>query len=105
MANGFSIFKMILEIPDEDTQRKLAAANNNSFSSTDDNTFKQINKKCFTIEQLIEIIRLFNIDDDKLEMIKYVYDFSYETDRFYEFSSILTFSSTKKELDAFLVDK
>lgn len=66
---------------------------------------KQIQKKCFTLEQLTEVVKLFTMDDDRLEMIMYLYDYSYQKDRFYELRGLLTFSSTKKEFDEFLVDK
>ena len=66
---------------------------------------KYIQKKCLTIEQLKEIIPIFSMDDDKLEMIKYMYDYSYQQNRFYEFRGLLTFNSTQKELDEFLVEK
>ncbi|PWL29405.1 MAG: hypothetical protein DCO96_06475 [Fluviicola sp. XM-24bin1] len=66
---------------------------------------KHIQKKCFTIEQMKEIIPIFSMDDDKLEMIKYMYEYSYQQNRFYEFRGLLTFNSTQKELDEFLVGK
>ncbi len=83
-------------------------------TSIDDQTFaddqmemakKHIQKKCFTIEQMKAIIPIFSMDDDKLEMIKYMYDYSYQQNRFYEFRGLLTFNSTQKELDGFLVGK
>lgn len=66
---------------------------------------KLITKKCFTIEQLKEIVPIFSMDDDKLDAIKYLYNYSYQQNRFYEFRSFLTFSSTQKELDTFLIDR
>ena len=87
---------------------------NNIKTSIDDQSFaddqmemakKHIQKKCFTIEQMKEIIPIFSMDDDKLEMIKYMYDYSYQQNRFYEFRGLLTFNSTQKELDEFLVGK
>lgn len=83
-------------------------------TSIDDQTFaddqiemakKYIQKKCFTIEQMKAIIPIFSMDDDKLEMIKYMYDYSYQQNRFYEFRGLLTFNSTQKELDEFLIGK
>jgi tetratricopeptide (TPR) repeat protein len=83
-------------------------------TSIDDQTFsddqmemakKHIQKKCFTIEQMKQIVNIFNMDDDKLEMIKYLYDYSHQQNRFYEFRSLLTFNGTQKELDEFLVNK
>lgn len=111
---------------EEVNQLKQAFANANSICTTEENEFnhiktsiddqsfadeqmdmakKYIQKKCFTIEQMKEIIPIFSMDDDKLEMIKYMYEYSYQQNRFYEFRSLLTFNSTQKELDEFLVGK
>ena len=65
----------------------------------------RMNKKCFTVEQMKEMVKVFNMDNDKLTVIKYLYKYSYEQNRFYEFRTILTFNSTQKKLDAFLVSK
>ena len=82
--------------------------------SIDDKTFaddqmemakKHIQKKCFNIEQMKKIVRIFSMDDDKLAMIKYLYDYSYQQNQFYEFRSMLRFSSTQKEFDDFLMGK
>ena len=96
----------------------ICTTNEDEFShiktSIDDQTFaddqmemakKHIQKKCFTIEQMKAIIPIFSMDDDKLEMIKYMYDYSYQQNRFFEFRSLLDFNSTQKELDEFLVGK
>ncbi len=86
----------------------------NILTSIDDQTFaddqmemakKHIQKKCFTIEQMKEIVPIFSMDDDKLKMIKYLYNYSYQQNRFYEFRSLLTFNSTQKKLDEYLVNK
>ena len=66
---------------------------------------KLITQKCYTIEQFKEIVPIFSMDDDKLAAIKYLYDYSYQQNRFYEFRSLLTFSSTQKEFDTFLINR
>ena len=66
---------------------------------------KHIQKKCFTVEQMKEIVTIFSMDDDKLKMIKYLYNYSYQQNRFYEFRSLLTFNSTQKKLDEYLVNQ
>lgn len=111
---------------EEVNRLKQELANANSICTTDESEFnhiktsiddqsfaddqmemakKHIQKKCFTIEQMKEIVPIFSMDDDKLEMIKYMFDYSYHQNRFYEFRSLLTFNSTQKELDEFLVGK
>jgi predicted negative regulator of RcsB-dependent stress response len=105
---------------------KLELANANTICTTSENEFiqiktsiydqtfsddqmdmakKYIQKKCFTIEQMRKIIKIFSMDEDKLEMVKYMYDYSYQQNRFYELRNLLTFSSTQKEFDEFLLDK
>ena len=111
---------------EEANRLKQELANSNSICTTNESEFnhiktsiddqnfadaqmemakKSIQKKCFTIEQMKEIVPIFSMDDDKLEMIKYMYDYSYQKNRFYEFRGLLTFSSNQKELDEFLVGK
>ena len=111
---------------DEANRSKLALANASAICSTNEVDFKRmkksimdatfsdkqaqlakvyIQKKCFSIEQLKEIVKLFSMDDDKLEMIQYAYNYTYAAHRFSEFNSILTFSSTQKKLNQFLIDQ
>ena len=111
---------------DEANRSKLALANASAICTTNDVEFKRmktsiedatfsdkqaklakvyIQKKCFSIEQLKEIVEIFNMDDDKLDMIQYSYNFSNAPHRFNEFKSILTFPSTKSKLDEFLINR
>lgn len=111
---------------DEANRNKLALSNATAICTTTDSDFKQIKKsiddatfsdkqaklakvyiqkKCFSIDQIKEIVKIFSMDDDKLDMIKYAYDFSNAPHRFSEFESILTFSSSQKELNTFLINR
>lgn len=64
-----------------------------------------IRKNCLSIEQMKEIATIFRMDDDKLEIITYMYDYTDQPGRFYEFRSLLRFSSTQTELDEFLLSR
>lgn len=64
-----------------------------------------ISKKCFSIGQYKEIVGLFRVDDHKLEIIKYFYDFMDDTSKMYEFRNVFAYSSTKSKLDEFLLGK
>ena len=64
-----------------------------------------ISKKCFSIGQYKEIVGLFRVDDHKLEIIKYFYDFMDDTSKMYEFRNVFAYSSTKSKLDEFLLSK
>lgn len=66
---------------------------------------KQISKNCLSMEQMRELVPLFNMDDDKLEIIKFMYDYAEYPDKMYLFRDLLTFSNSKKEFDDFLILK
>ncbi len=57
------------------------------------------------MEQMKKIVPLFSMDDDKLEMIIFMYDYSENPEKMYLLRDLLSFSSTKKELDDFLSRK
>lgn len=68
-------------------------------------TKKQVSKNCLSTEQFKQIVPLFSMDDDKLEMIQFYYDYAEYPDKMYLFRDLLTFSSSKKEFDDFLINK
>lgn len=84
----------------------MTAIEDQSFSSDQkDMAKKQISKNCMSIDQFKKIVTLFSMDDDRLEMLKFIYDHTEHTDKMYTLRDLLTFSSTKKEFDEFLIDK
>ena len=84
----------------------ISSIESQSFSSDKKNMArKQISKNCLSMEQVREIIPLFSMDDDKLEMLKYIYDYVKTPDKMYLLRDLLTFSSSQKEFDEFLIDK
>ncbi|MDO5979356.1 DUF4476 domain-containing protein [Flavivirga spongiicola] len=66
---------------------------------------KNIEKKCLSMEQLKEIVSIFNFDKDRLEVIKYLYDYAPSPDKMYTFRGMLKFLSSKQEFDKFLINK
>ncbi len=66
---------------------------------------KNIERKCFSMEQLQEIVTIFSFDKDRLEIIKYLYDFAPYPDKMYTFRSKLKFLNSKQKFDKFLIDK
>ena len=66
---------------------------------------KQVSKNCLSMDQFKKIVPLFSMDDDKLEMIQFYSDYAEYPDKMYLFRELLTFSSTKKEFDDFLINK
>ncbi|NMH87881.1 DUF4476 domain-containing protein [Flavivirga algicola] len=66
---------------------------------------KNIEKKCFSMEQLLEIVSIFKFDKDRLEIIKFLYDYAPFPDKMYVFRNKLKFLNSKQKLDKFLIDK
>lgn len=64
-----------------------------------------ISKKCFSFAQYKQIVGLFRVDDHKLEIIQFLYDFIDDTSRMYEFRNELMYTSSKSKLDEFLISK
>lgn len=65
----------------------------------------QISKNCLSMNQFKNILGLFSMDDDKLEMLKFMYDHSENPQEMYLLREELTFSSSKKKYDDFLILK
>ena len=57
------------------------------------------------MDQFKQIVPLFSMDDDKLELIQFYYDYAEYPDKMYLLRDLLTFSSSKKEFDDFLINK
>jgi len=66
---------------------------------------KQVSKNCLSIDQFRAIVPLFSMDDDKLEFLKFIYDYAEHPEKIYLLRDLLTFSSSKKEFDDFLIEK
>ncbi len=64
-----------------------------------------IQQRCLTIEQMKELCTIFSLDNYKLELIKFMFDYTDQPQRFYEFKDLLTFKSTQRDLDQFLVSR
>ncbi len=64
-----------------------------------------ISIKCFSIEQYRTILGIFFMDDEKISIMKYAYDFSLEPDRMYTLKDMLSFPSYKQDYDNFLYQK
>lgn len=64
-----------------------------------------IRKACLSIEQIKEIVLLFDFDNDRLEIIKYSYNYVNNPDKMYMLRECLKFQSNKQELDKFLMGR
>lgn len=68
-------------------------------------TKQQLAKNCFNIQQLKTIVEQFSFDKDRLEILKYGYQYVDEASTFYTLRVLLKFRSYKKEFDEFLLQQ
>lgn len=89
---------------DFDKMKKSVEAN--PFSDTKMSTAKLATKNsCLSVNQVKEICKLFNMDEEKLAYAKYAYDHCVNKANFYQVSEIFSFSSTTDELNKYLEEK
>lgn len=67
---------------------------------------KQITEaNCLSVAQIKEIAKLFSFEDNKLDYLKFAYDFTFEKKKYYMVNDVLNFSSSKEELDNYIKSK
>ena len=78
-----------------------------SFDDNKKNLTKSImkSKKCFSVNQVKEIVGLFAFSSSKMEMAKFAYDYTSDQDNYYQVTDAFNFSSDKEELLKFLRSK
>lgn len=81
----------------------LKAVNEQSFGDDKLKVIKQASKyTCLRVSDLEELIEQFSHSSEKMELLKWGWDYTYDIDNFYKLSSSLTFSGDKEELDQFI---
>jgi hypothetical protein len=79
------------------------AVESKPFSDTKMSTAKIATKNgCVSSNQVMEICKLFSMDDDKLAYAKYAYDYCVDKANYYTVSEIFSFSSTTDDFNKFL---
>jgi hypothetical protein len=74
-----------------------------SFSEQKMKVAKQGTKvNCPTVDQVRQIAKLMMMDEEKLEYIKYAYDFCWNKKDYYKLSDVFSFSGTTDEFNNFL---
>lgn len=67
---------------------------------------KQITEaNCLSVAQIKEITKLFSFEDNKLDYLKFAYDFTFEKNKYYMVNDVLNFSSSKEDLDNYIKSK
>lgn len=94
------------DMPAPDFGKLKASVKAKTFSADMISTLKVgIKNKCITTDQVKELLGLFSFESDKLEMAKYLYEFTSDKDNYYTVGDVFTFSSSVSELNEFLEDK
>jgi Domain of unknown function (DUF4476) len=79
------------------------AVESKPFSDTKMSTAKIATKNgCVSANQVMEICKLFSMDDDKLVYAKYAYDYCVDKANYYTVSEVFSFSSTTDDFNTFL---
>ena len=87
--------------PDFDKMKK--SVESKPFSDTKMSTAKVATKNsCLSINQVKEICKLFNMDEEKLTYAKFAYDHCINKATYYQVSEVFSFSSTPDDLNKFL---
>ncbi|MDW8296017.1 MAG: DUF4476 domain-containing protein [Raineya sp.] len=65
------------------------------------------NYNCFSVEQVRGIVKLFNFDEQRLEIAKYLYDYTalQERRQYFMVANELTFNSNREELTEFINER
>lgn len=71
-----------------------------SFEDSKMTLAKQVGgNRCFTVEQVKELMTLFSFEDSKLEIAKYAYDRTFDIDNYYKVNDAFTFESSIDDLN------
>jgi len=77
-----------------------------SFESNKLDIAKQVtSSNILTANQITEIALLFSFEDNKLDYLKFAYDFCFDKQNYYLVNEALTYSSSKEELNKFILSK
>lgn len=75
---------------------------NSDFESTKSEMAKNIiNNNCFTTDQAIEIVQLFDFESTKLDIAKTMYHRVYDKGNYFKMSNVFDFDSSKSELSSY----
>jgi hypothetical protein len=79
------------------------AVESKPFSDTKMSTAKAATRNaCLSVNQVKEICKLFNMDDEKLAYAKFAYDYSVDKANYYQVSEVFSFSGTTEDFNQFL---
>ena len=62
-------------------------------------------KQCFRVDQIIDLLRVFDFDDSKLEVAKYAFDYCVDTQNYYRVLNAFTFRPQKDSMQKFIEER
>jgi len=86
-----------------DFSRAISVIQNESFENSKFDIAKQMtsnNRLC--VSQIIQICRLFNFENTKLDFAKFAYRFCLDQNNYYQVNEVFTYSSSKDELRQYI---
>lgn len=66
---------------------------------------QHIERNCFSIPQIRKIAKLFSFDKQKLEILKFSYQYCPRKEQYFTLKNVLGFSSYQRDFDQFLLDQ
>jgi hypothetical protein len=95
------------EVSADEFKGILESVNQIAFETTKINHTKIIieAKKCFTANQIAQIMKQFSFERSMVEIAKFAYDYCIDTDNYFKLNNELTHSSSKEELIKFTQSK
>lgn len=105
LANNTIVVKC--EITNDEFSGILESINQIAFETTKINHTKNIieSKKCFTANQIAQIMKQFSFERSMVDIAKFAYDYCIDTDNYFKLNNELTHSSSKEELIKFTQSK
>lgn len=93
-------------MPTADFNQATAQIKKTSFADSKMKIAQQITRNnCLSVNQIVEICKLFSFEDDKLGFAKFAYDFTFEKNKYYLVNEVFSFSSSRDDLDSFIQNK
>lgn len=62
-------------------------------------------KKCFTVNQITDLCRLFSFDNSRLDLAKFAYEFCTNPSDYFKVNEVFTFDASKTDLTRFINSK
>lgn len=93
-------------VSNDNFQRGLSSVKNASFADEKEKIARQFTKNnCLSVNQILEMMKTFSFEENKLNYAKFAYDFCTEKGNYFQVNDGLTFSSSKDDLNEFLETK